>query len=454
MSESLTPRPTRTLRAGLIAVALMLLCGLAAPASATPRLRAAGTDGGWSISDPAAEGMDAATLDQARAYAFVPSRNTQGVVVTRSGKIVDEWYAPGEGPRSWSASWSMAKSVTSILIGIAIDQGKIASVDEPMTTWFPDWIGTPKAAVTLKNVLQMASGIQSSEDYDPAHLATSDVIRMGASADELAYSRARPLATTPGTVWNYSSADTMLLSHVLEVATGMPADQFAQQVLFGPLGITQVEWWRDAANHTLTYCCLDMTTRDFARIGLLYLHNGNWDGSQVVSASWVHDSLQGTAESGGLYGYQWWITSAPGVTGPVYMMNGFDGQFVFIIPSLDMVVARNGYYVKSECEPIADPNLFGKYPPTGLNPNAGTHPPSDWNHSAFLTPIVTSVTGAATTDVVPAPEPAPGTRDPDGQAMAPCPASQTTTSTTTLPTTATPASPAALPVAAQPTYTG
>lgn len=444
----------RTARAAILAASLALLGSVATPAAAAPQMRSAGSDDGWTVSDAATEGMDQTQIDQAQTYSMVPDRNTQGVVVTRSGKIVDEWYAPGEGPRSWSASWSMAKSVTSILIGIAIDQGKIASVNEPMTTWFPEWAGTPKAAVTLKNVLQMESGIQSSEDYDPAHMGTSDVIRMGLAPDELAYSRARPLVSTPGTVWNYSSADTMLLSHVIEVATGMPADQYAQQVLFTPLGIEQVEWWRDAANHTLTYCCLDTTTRNFARIGLLYLNDGNWNGHQIVSASWVHDSLQPTTASNGRYGYQWWITTAPGVNGPVYMMNGFDGQFVYIIPSLDMVVARNGYYVKSLCAPIADPNLFGKYPPRGLSPDAGTHPPADWDHSTFLGSITSAVTGPATTEVVPAAEPAPGTRTPDGQQMAPCPAETPNPAPpTTAPATPPPA-PAAMPVSSQPTYTG
>lgn len=151
-----------------------------------------------------------------------------------------------------------------------------------MSTYFPEWAGTPKAAITLRNVLHMESGLKWNEDYDVTDIASSDVIAMGLSKNELAYAASRPLAVTPGTKFHYSSGDAMLLSGVLEKATGMPADAYAQQVLYNPLGMQQVEWWRDADSHTLTYCCTDTTSRNFARLGLLYLNNGNWNGKQVV----------------------------------------------------------------------------------------------------------------------------------------------------------------------------
>ena len=435
--------------AGVLLVATMLL-------TAAPTSGAAATDGGWSIVDPAAVGMDAGTLAGARDYAFASGRNTQGVVVVRGGHIASEWYAPGEGPRSWAASWSEAKSVIGILIGIAIDEGKIAGVDQPMTTWFPDWKGTPKAAITLRDVLEMASGLKSNEDYNPAHAGSSDVIKMGLSSNELAYSESRPLAAKPGTVFNYSSADAMLLSRVIEVATGMSAAQFAQVKLFDPLGIHQVEWWSDAAGHTLTYCCMDTTTRDFARIGLLYLNDGNWNGHQIVSKSWVHESLTPTAVSKGEYGYLFWFIDVPGISDPVPMMDGFDGQFVYMIRSLDLVVARNGDYVKSACPPVADPGLFGRYPPSNLVPGAGTRPPSSWNDAAFLKPIIDSVSASPGTTVYPAAEPTPTSRDPDGQTMVPCAdAAKPPAGADNQPPKAQPVkSEPATPVRREPTFTG
>ncbi len=409
---------------------------------------------GWETTTPASAGMDAAVLDGARDFAFQPGRNTQGVVVVRGGRIVDEWYAPGEGPESWSASWSMAKSVTSALIGIAIEQGRIASVDEPLSTWFPEWAGTAKGAITLQDALHMESGLDWNEDYNVSAIERSDIIRMGLSADQLDYARSRPIAAPPGTRFHYSSGDTMLLSGVLQAATGMPADEFARRYLFDPLGIRQVEWWRDAEGHTLTYCCLDMPSRDFARIGLLYLRGGNWNGTQVLAESWVRASFEPTEDSDGGYGNMWWTGTMPEVEGRIYYAVGFDGQWTYVIPSLDLVVVRNGDYTKSWCPPVADPNLFGRYPPAGLSAEAGTRPPASWNEGDFLRPIVESVTGPPTGEAAtPDPEDPPRRRDPEGQRMAPCPAAATITvspETTTPPATA----PPARAVVARARYTG
>ncbi len=444
----------RTTGTGLITRLAKAVCAvtmgaaaIAAPAAAQPQgpsaadVEAATTSDGWTTATPASVGMDPTVLDGARTYAFTPDRHTQGVVVVRGGKIVQEWYAPGEGPDSWAASWSEGKSFASALVGIAISQGKIPSVDVPMSTYYPEWAGTPKDAITLRDVLHMESGLQWSEDYDAADVASSDVIAMGLSADELAYAADRPLAHAPGTTFHYSSGDAMLLSGVIAKATGMSAEEYAHQVLFDPLGMKQVEWWRDAGGHTLTYCCLDTTSRDFARLGLLYLHDGDWNGHQVVPSSWVQDSTTPTANSNGRYGYMWWITQMPEVQGPIFYADGFDGQQTFVIPSLDLVVVRNGDYVKSECPPIADPTLFGRYPPSGLVPGAGTQPPASWSDADFLRPIVTSVVGAETgSPVLPDPEAQPTSRDPSGQAMVPCPSStppSTTTPSTTTPTTTT-----------------
>jgi CubicO group peptidase (beta-lactamase class C family) len=346
----------------------------------------------WDVHPPGDEGMDPEVLDRARDYAFGQGMNTQGVVVVRHGVIVAEWYADGADDSSWAASWSVAKSFTSALIGIAIDEGAIPGVDEPMTTYFPDWAGTPREAITLRDVLQMSSGLDWDEDYDPAALGESEIIHMVlGESDQLAYASSRPSRTEPGIEWSYSSGDTMLLSRVLEQATGMPVDEYAREKLFDAIGMEQVEWWRDAAGHTLTYCCLDTTSRGFARFGLLYLREGSWGDEQVVPASWVEESLEAAPASTGRYGYQWWL-DIDGAPDDTFAALGHDGQYIYVIPSLDLVVVRNGLYVKDPGEPVADPNLFAKYPSDGLAPGRGTTPPEgNWDDAEFLAPIVESI---------------------------------------------------------------
>jgi CubicO group peptidase (beta-lactamase class C family) len=414
---------------GLAAVALALsavaggVAGGVAPAAAQPADDTVPGDE-WVVEAPEVHGMDPAALDAARDYAFAEGMNTQGVVVVRDGVIVAEWYADGAGPESWAASWSMAKSVASAVVGIAIAEGKIPSVDEPMTTYFPDWAGTDKAAITLRHVLQMESGLDWDEDYDPSALGESEIIEMVlGQPDQLAFAAGRPAEVPPGTRWSYSSGDSMLLSRVIEQATGMPADEYARTVLFEPLGIDQIDWWRDARGHTLTYCCVDTTSRDFARFGLLYLREGLWGDEQVVPESWVSDSLAGSEASSGGYGFQWWLGGGDDLS--YFSARGHDGQYIYVVPELDLVVVRNGTYGKSPCEPVADPNLFSRYPSGGLVPGQGTSPPAEWSDQAFLGPIVESITGAgaegaAGDEAAPAPGPAATSAGPGSPAQAAC----------------------------------
>jgi CubicO group peptidase (beta-lactamase class C family) len=350
----------------------------------------------WEVVAPGDVGMDSYTLNWSRVYAFQEGRNTQGVVVVRHDAIAAEWYAPGRGPDSWGASWSMAKSFTSALIGIAIEDGLIPSVDEPLATYYPHWAGTPRDAITLRHVLQQASGLHWNEEYDPdaGPIEESEIIQLVLfQPDELAYVSDLQYESEPGTVFNYSSGNTMLLSGVIEQATGMSVAEYAQQELFGPIGIDQVEWWQDAAGHTLTYCCLDMPSRDFARMGLLFLNDGMWGDEPVVPAQWVVDSTTPSPAFDG-YGYQWWLEGNMNDRLPddTYAAEGHDGQFIYVIPSLDLVVVRNGIYDKFDGPGVAEPNLYGKYPSDSRGDHLGTMLPEiGWDDAAFLLPIIESI---------------------------------------------------------------
>lgn len=347
----------------------------------------------WVVADPAEHGIDPTGLEQARAYAFAPGKETQGVVVVHGGEIVAEWYAEGAGPDSWAASWSVAKSFTSATVGIAIEEGEIAGVDEPMSTYLPEWQGTDREAITIADALHMASGLEWSEAY-AGSADTSHIVQMvTGEADQLAYAAARPVAAPPGTVWSYSSGDSMLLSGVVEAATGRPLDDYATEVLLDPIGVQQVEWWRDVEGHTLGYCCLDTTSRDFARLGLLYARDGRWGDEQVVPEAWVEESLVPVEASQGEYGYQWWLGEPEGVDVDVFSAQGHDGQVILVVPELDLVVVRNGTYVKDPGPPVADPTLFTRYPSDGIIPGRGTVPPDEWDDGELLRPIIDAIEG-------------------------------------------------------------
>jgi CubicO group peptidase (beta-lactamase class C family) len=349
--------------------------------------------------------MDAQLLDRARAYAFEDGRNTQSIVIVRSGRIVAEWYAPGTDANSWATSWSMAKSFSSALIGIAIDEGLIESVDVPMSRYIPAWAGTDKEPILLRHVLQMAAGLEWNEAYAASDVAGSDVVQLVVhGGGELEYAAGKPLTAPPGTVFNYSSGAAMLLSAVLQQATGMSALEYAQQKLFTPLGIEHVDWWRSTEGHTLTFCCLDMTSRDFARFGLLYARGGRWLDRPLVSSRWVKDSLAPSPARPG-YGYQWWLLGVRDQEGPpdqippeqstlppdTFAAIGVDDQIIYAVPHLDLVVVRNGTYVKDPGPAVADPALLPRLPPFGVIPGKGTVPPKGWDFAGFLKLVLAAI---------------------------------------------------------------
>ncbi len=352
-----------------------------------------GVDDGWEVSSPEAEGMDAEVLEGARTYAFADGKRTQGVVVVRHGKIAAEWYWDRAGVDSYAASWSVGKSVASATIGIALEQGLIDSLDVPIADYLPSWQGTEHEAITLRSVMTMSSGLDWLESYSIAEFNDSDVIAMVvAEGSQLAVVEAQPIAHPPGARFNYSSGDAMLLAEVLEQATGMSAGAYAQEHLFAPLGIPGADWWRDPEGDTLTYCCLDMRSRDFARFGQLYLDGGIHGGEQIVPAAWVEDSLAPSPAYVG-YGYMWWLIGAtdPALPADTYAAIGHDGQWIYVIPSLDLVVVRNGHYFKDEGDSVSIPTLFDRYPSNGLVEDAGTAPPDSWDDAAFLGPIIDSI---------------------------------------------------------------
>jgi len=310
----------------------------------------------WEVSPPEDQGMDAARLEDLTPYC--DEHHCGAVVVTRHGRIVWEHYWPGWDETSTDNSWSMAKSMTDALVGIAMAEGEIESVDQSAADFIPEWRGTDREEITLRDLLSMTSGLLWNEDY----FEKSDVTTMITSDDQTGYAVGRPKLHDPGDDWYYSSGDTQLFSAIIKAATGMEAGQYAQEKLFGPIGIKGAWWDADNAGNTMTYCCVHTTARDFARFGYLFLRNGRWGDKQLVPEEWVEESTRPSQWENLSYGYYWWLQDYPDAPTDMFMADGFQTKRIYVIPSLDVVAVRIGE-------------------------NDG----DDWDDNAFLKPIVESV---------------------------------------------------------------
>ena len=313
----------------------------------------------WETSSPEAEGMDAAPLEGIDAYCV--EHGCRAVVVVRHGRIVWERYWGGWNEASTDNSWSMAKSVTSALVGIAIDEGKIKGLDESAADFIPEWRGSNRDKITVGQLLSMTSGLTWAMLYNPL---AGDTIKMAQKDDQLAYALDRQLYRAPGTDWYYSDGDAMSFSRIIEAATGTKVGDYAQEKLFGPIGVQNANWRTDNAGQAMTWCCIFSTAKDFARFGYLFLRNGKWGDQQVVPENWVKTSTQPSQIENMSYGYYWWLLDLPDVPKDLYAAMGFATKRTYVIPSLDIVAVRLG-----EGDDLA------------------------WNDNTFLKPIVDAATG-------------------------------------------------------------
>jgi CubicO group peptidase (beta-lactamase class C family) len=284
-------------------------------------------------------------------------RNVHGVLLVRNGKLVLEEYFLGEGfwgntvHYSWDTlHWqaSCTKSYTSALIGIAFDQGYITSLDTRLKDFFPefsnlDWTNG-KHKITLWHTLTMTAGLDWDEwaysYFDPRNIHA----QMSAYWYPFLFILSQPMAYPPGEVWDYNSGLSILLGGIIKKTTGWFADDFAERFLFGPLGITEYEWQTlNVDYYTIqTGGGLILRPRDMAKFGQLYLNRGVWKGKRVISEYWVEESTKKHAElSAGWYGFQWWLEQHPwnGQLINSFSARGLGGEFIFIFPELDLVVA-------------------------------------------------------------------------------------------------------------------
>lgn len=324
----------------------------------------------WETATPESQGLCPDDLQEASDYAFAEGNSTGAFLVIKNGYIVFEKYDDGKTADDLVTSWSVAKSFMSLLMGTALEDGYLQSIDEQSASEFiPSWSEDRRAEITLRHLMTVRSALP--------------VVNAGlfyASEDQLPMAVNRTLIGNPGDrLYNYSNADIMVAGRVLHVATGMDAGEYLDVRVNGTIGIQSAEWWIDGEENVLSYCCLDATPRDFARFGLLYSRGGEWNGTQVVSSDWVDTSteyartLQGneseTAEVEAGYGFYWWPILNNG-----FGAFGLNSQMVAIYPDVDMIVLRFSNYTRlGTGEPIR----------VGLNFHS-TVTPTNFDNATFI----------------------------------------------------------------------
>ncbi|MEU8894268.1 serine hydrolase [Nocardia sp. NPDC048505] len=295
---------------------------------------------------------------------FLRRTSTRGYLVLRGEQILDERYFGGYSASSRFNSWSVGKSITSAAVGAALAEGRITSLDDPVTKYLPELAHSGYAGVALRDVLRMASGTSYDEtDYaDPTKGSTATTIRMVAGTALTDQAREIRRERPAGTRWNYDSMDTFVLGWVLARATGRTLPDYVRERIWQPAGMeTPALAGTDYAGNAIAYCCYHATVRDFARFGLLYLREGRAGDRQVLPAQWIRDSTRATepylrpghlrpdkpaaVESTYGYGYQWWL--GDGDRGD-YAAVGILGQFVYVSPRDGLVIVKASEDLNSE----------------------------------------------------------------------------------------------------------
>ena len=288
--------------------------------------------------------------------------NVHSVLVLQHGKTLAEWYFAGRdeergrplGTVAFDANTlhdarSMSKSVVSLLFGIAVSEGAVKSLDTPVLDYFPEYadLRTPeRLKIRVRDLLSMTSGLAWDEDSLPYTDPRNSETAMDLAADRSRYILQQAIVAPPGETFKYSGGNVALAATILARTTGTPLEVYAQQKLWGPLGVTYQVWLKDGRGVPYAASGLRLTPRDMGKIGQMMLDHGRWQGRQLVPAAWVaqatarHAQVQPDPKCGQGYGYFWWISPGCVVTPPApwYAAIGNGGQRIWVIPSRHLVV--------------------------------------------------------------------------------------------------------------------
>ncbi|MCY3813800.1 MAG: serine hydrolase [Gammaproteobacteria bacterium] len=277
---------------------------------------------------PGDAGIAACTVKGVLDHVFT-DRAVQSALLVADGTVIAERYAAGYDVASLGTSWSVAKSFYSAAIGVAIDQGHIASLDQRASDFFTEWAGTNKASITVRDLLEMRAGLP-----DP---------NIFVQYDQTAFSLAQEPVRARGTTFQYSNITSQLFEPLIRRATGMDAHDWLAETILEPIGIDRgaIGMWLDpTGTQPLTYCCLDMRPDDFARFGVLFASGGDWEGERLITEDYVQTSLSAQSP---FYGLQWWVMNGSyfeGVEPPIAVSaaHGLEGQHIYVWPDGNIVL--------------------------------------------------------------------------------------------------------------------
>jgi CubicO group peptidase (beta-lactamase class C family) len=299
-------------------------------------------------------GLDPAAIDAAARY--VEGFGRGALLVWRDGALVGERYFGGADAETRFDSLSMHKTLVALLIGRAIADGAIASVDEPAATYLEEWRGDGRSAITIRQLLTMSAGIERQRlaPEPPYNLET----RMLFGDDVWAHALARGVAAAPGTVFHYNNVETQLLGIVLERATGVPYPDYLSKTLWSRIGSQEAILWGDAKGRARTYCCMLARPEDWVRVGRLFLDDGKSGRRRILPRAWMAAARAPSPLNPG-YGYQLWrgapaeamstagagsrtTRAEPYLVEDLVMLFGFGGQRTYISKRCNLVIVRNG----------------------------------------------------------------------------------------------------------------
>jgi CubicO group peptidase (beta-lactamase class C family) len=311
-------------------------------------------DGDLIIEEALPQGVDAAALAAASDWAFEresPEQVTLSLLVVHQGRVIHERYAPGVDASTRTRTWSTAKSIAVTLIGMLVDQGRMA-LDEPLSfEWLPRAAfpeTDPRNAITLRHVLNMSSGLYPVDNFGLEY-ATGSGLAYWAGASSVRGALHRALIREPGTSWDYENYDTLLGVYAMKLALGDARTylEYPRRALLDRIGMRNTLLSVDRFGDFILSSQVYTNARDLARFGLLYLQGGVWGGERLLSEEWidfVRTPAPATAESGNFYGGQWWLVpdDRTDVPADAYSTAGNRGQYVIVVPTHDLVIIRRG----------------------------------------------------------------------------------------------------------------